>query len=227
MAAETAPDLDPLDAVIVGPLANWAKGKTLAELEVVVDDNVPCFADVIERYDFDSKKLVEHKVYFRVPPMTELAIAKAESLRALAKIAERDPKTFDMEAAARVFGTGHVEHRENLHVLARALRKRRDAREAYMTPENLELCHPVAALWTAMAKLAHFRTLQDMRITEEGVKDERTFWALVAAMAKRGNLSPLVAIDGPGQDSFLLSMAVRLIEFRTKPSSLQSAASST
>lgn len=228
MAEDEKTSDDPIDQYLVGSLAQWAKGKRLSELEVVVDaEDIPCFADTIERYDFVKKVAVEHEVYLRVPPMRELAIAKVESLRALAALAQRDPQTFDIEAAIKIYGSGHVDHRENLHVLARAIRKRRDPKEPYMTPDNLERCHPVAALWTTMEKLSHYRKMLDMRISDEGLQDERLFWGIVAAMAKGNTTSPFAAIDGPAQDSFLLSMARRLIEYRTKLSSLPSSESST
>lgn len=224
-------DLPPLDQMVVGNLATWAKGRKLEDLEVVEgSDGAPYFPDHVTRFDFKKKQLVDVQVYVRVPGETEMAKARIAALAYTAALAGRKVQDFDEAAAIRVFGEARFRQLDGLFVLERALHKRKDPGSdpvPYMTAENLEQCHPPPALWAALDRVGHYRRMLDTRLSADQLSDPRVFWEAVAHLAKRQDPSFLAVIAGDVLPSFMLTMASELHRYRTESSSPPSSASST
>jgi hypothetical protein len=218
---------DPLDAIIVGEFGRWAKGKTVENLEIVIENGEPLYPDAICKIDFEKRALVDHPVYLRVPSQLEMVQARVEALGFLADLVKIQRDKFDEETAIKFFGRAQFEHTENLFILERSIRRRGDPKRVYMIATELDRNHPAPALMATLDKLAALRKIVDARLTEAELTDEKTFWSVVGGIAKTGNLSPLVVIAGQDLDSFLTSMGVRLWSFQTASSSPPSSESST
>jgi hypothetical protein len=218
---------DPLDAIIVGEFGRWAKGKTVENLEIVIENGEPLYPDAICKIDFEKRALVDHPVYLRVPSQLRDGPGARRGAR-LPGRPRQDPRDkFDEETAIKFFGRAQFEHTENLHILERSIRRRGDPKRVYMIATELDRNHPAPALMATLDKLAALRKIVDARLTEAELTDEKTFWSVVGGIAKTGNLSPLVVIAGQDLDSFLTSMAARLWSFQTASSSPPSSESST
>lgn len=213
MSDKTKTEDDPYEALAVGELAKWARGRSLAELEATVLDDEPLFDGVITRFNFDKKSREEIPVLLRIPAGLEIAAARVEALTYMQKLAGRSGWTW--EDAHKFFGPVNVEHIENLHILAIAIRRRSDPKRQYMTPAMLDKMHPNTALAQVFEQLGRLKRDSDMRLNVEEVQDERSFWGMVAAIAKSGGLGPLVVTDTLGGERFTICMAQRLYEYRT------------
>ena len=77
---------DPLDRIAVGALGEWAKGKSLEDLEVDVTSGEPFFPDTITRIDYLERKLIETPVLFRLPTPLEQTESHVRALDYLAKV---------------------------------------------------------------------------------------------------------------------------------------------
>jgi hypothetical protein len=218
---------DVLDEVLAGGLAKWFEGRKLEDLEIRELDGEALFPDTITRIDFSTRKLFDQQVFMRVPQPFELARARIEALVWMATEAKRDAKSFGWDDAERLFGKVYAEQIENICVLARALRKRSDPTMQYMTPENLQKCHPTPALWDAFNRLSMWRKQTDLRLTEEEIAKPDVFWRVIAAVAKAGHPGPLVVTDGLGVETFIVTSARQLHAYRMAQSSQPSAESST
>ena len=213
---------DPLDEILAGGLGEWFKGRKLEDLEIAEVDGEALFPDVITRTDFVNKRLYEAPVYMRIPLPHERGRARVAALMWMATEAKRSPSSFTWADAEAIFGAKYAAELEHIEVLARSLRKRSDPTQQYMTAEKLQKCHPAPALWDAKNRLDAWQQMSDLRINESEL-DESKCWALAAAVAKAGNLGPLVVIDGPALVSFVIFMASRLSGSRTAQPSPPSA----
>lgn len=218
---------DALDEILAGGLGKWFEGRSLAELEVTELNGEPLFPDTITRLDLVNKKLFDCPVYMRITQPWEEARARVSALSWMATESKRDPRSFSWTDAVGIFGEAHANHIEIIEVLSRSLRKRKDPSQVYMTPENLQACHPAPALVDAFNRIAIWRKFVDVRVSETEMKDPDVFWRFVAAVAKAGHVGPLAATDGPGAEICIVTMASQLHASRMQQSSQPSAESST
>lgn len=219
MSSKPTKPADPISGLVVGSLAEWVRGKTLAELVAIEVGEDQFFPETIARFDFKAKTIIDVPVMLRIPTMLEMAACKARSMRWLCRHAEQEFAGWDHAKACSFFGEHHVEHVENVFILSDAIRRREQPTTGYMSPEQLDKMHPVPAIATTMAKLKALRDLLDTRISADDVVEEGVLWACVAAIAEKGNLSPLVGIAPLGQNALLLSIACRLDAYRRAQSS--------
>jgi hypothetical protein len=221
---------DPLQAVVLGELAKWLEGRSLEDLEVIELDGEALYPDSIPRFNWGTRKIEETPVYLRVHGGQDRIIARQ---RVIADLAPRSKsKTGEtlittIEQARTTFGADVVEHAEAVHLLALSLRRREDPKLPLMAAQDLEKVLSTVAVDVTLAKIEHWRATFDQRISEAQLSDPKVFWPCVAAIAKRGDLGPLVVIAGPAQPSFIIRMAVELQGYRTASSSQPSAESST
>lgn len=207
MASETARD--------------WLKGKTIEDLNVIEFGGRLLFPDKILKArkggGFD-----EVPVMVRVPRMPETAKARAECVELCRKL------KLDREKDADQF-----EELDLLCQLSYALRAKDEPHPQFMPVEELigrldpktgeSTGFDVASLHDVWGRSDVYRKLIDPRIVNPSVEDVLT---AADAMARTRNISPLPAIAGADVDSFVITMAVLLTNFRTELLRLQSQTSS-
>ena len=218
---------DPLDRIAVGALGEWAKGKSLEDLEVDVTSGEPFFPDTITRIDYLERKLIETPVLFRLPTPLEQTESHVRALDYLAKVKGLPASDFTEEKAISFFGQALVTYTDDLFTLEISLRKSSDKTRTYMVATELDRNHPTPSIHQALEKLTHLRKMIDYRLDSADLEDPVNFWAIIGGIAKRKNLSPLVGIGSDALDSYLIAMACKLSTFRTEQLSQASSASST
>lgn len=203
-----------LDEILAGGLGEWFKGRSITDAAIVMCDEEALFPDVITGIHFADRQLFDCPVYMRVPLPHELARARVSALSWMATEAKRDPRSFSWADAVGIFGDERVEEIEHIEVLARGLRKRAKPEQQYMTPENLQKCHPAPALYCAFNRLSLWRRMSDLRVSDAAPLDDELFWRAVAAVAKAGHLGPLMVVDPGALDKFIQAIASQLQSFR-------------
>ncbi len=187
--------------------------KTWEELEAVEFNDRLLFPDVLHVRKKDGTFKPE-KVAFRVPRGPEIREARAQAkLLATEQGINKadDPELFD--------------DLDNTCILWRALRSATEPHEPFeVDVAALEKRFDRDVLKLAWAKLEGYRRTTDPRpaaITKEQIL------MVVAAIAKRRAISPLLVFDGPAQDSCVVFMASLLSRLLTSPASQPWSESST
>jgi hypothetical protein len=214
-AARTEPQWKPAppDAV-----ARWLKGKTLEELEAVEQQGRALYPDTIKRYNTAKKGQIEEiSVLLRVPTTTEQVRSRVGALDQAKKLCRLDKRPTLAEAEG-LLGASYFDNLDTIQLLSLCILDAEPldgAHPRYMLPEDLDRMHPRGALLEIYERLNHYTALEDPRL---GEVTEEQFHHVVAAIARCGNLSPLLVIGGSGRDSFIVSMASRLASSQTPPS---------
>ena len=200
-------------------LEEWLAGKRPEELDVIELQGRPLYLDAIKRRDPKTRELKEVPVRVRVPNTLDKATSRLDALKWAQKIArEKDmPPPLDLGAAERMFGSAYFDEMDSMALLARCTLDVEPPHAQFMLVELLVPNYErgsLLELWARLNLYLSWETLQVEDITEE------RFLKAVAAIDTVRNLSPLVGIVGAQQDSFIISMAVRLQSYLTpKPSS--------
>lgn len=125
-----------------------------------------------------------------------------------------------IEQAQNLAGAMYFEQVDTLHLLSELVYERQldpdGEPRRYGTADYLDAMHPNTALWDLMERLDFLVNLEDPRITTVTVE---MVMDVAEAMARRGNISPLLGIAGPERESLLLSMAQQLVGSATRKSS--------
>lgn len=221
-----------IDEVVVGNLARLIQERGIDALELLESkDGETLIREVVQRFDYLKKVIVEIPILVRLPNLTDVAESRARALQRIHKLlataGHKLPSPFTREHAIQFLGADTVDGQENLLLLEVCLRRPDDPDRPYMTADNLDRMHPTNALNALVARMGEYRQRLDVRLIPGDFKDEATFWRLVRLVAKEGHIGPLVVTGGPGMAAFIVTMAVRLHASQTQTSSPQSSASST
>jgi len=173
---------------------------TWGELEAIEFNDRLLFPHTIVRIRAGGKR-EKIPVMLRVPrePETRAARIKArEWAQDIGLNPQLDPDLFD--------------NLDTMVVLADAIRNTAAPHEPWVPdPRELEAQYDRPSLEAAWARLEALRRVIDPRTDE---LDEESFLALVAMIAKKAEIDPLVALDSDGQTSFIVRMAVRLQSYQ-------------
>lgn len=97
---------------------------------------------------------------------------------------------------------------DSLCLLCECIRNKTPPHEPWVpTPQELEIHYDRPSLDFTWARLEALRKIIDPRTTD---LSEDMFLALVATLAKKAVIDPLVVLDSNGQENFILRMASRL-----------------
>lgn len=209
-------DVKPVDQVAAEYariVAYEVSAKKWEELEAIEFNDRLLFPDVLHVRQKDGT-FKQIKMAFRVPRPKELREARAECKR-LASEQGIDPKADE----------GLFEDLDNACILWRSLRSDTAPHEPFaLDVEDLEKRFDRDVLKLAWAKLEGYRRVVDPRpaaITQEQVL------LVVAAIAKRRAIDPLLVFDGPAQHSCIVFMASLLTKCLTSQPSPPSSETST
>lgn len=183
---------------------DWLAGKSFEDLEAIEHEGRVLYPDAIKQRDHKGR-VVERKIMVRVPRGVERAKARRDARAWL--------QEFGLDEAK-----DHVQFDalETYCCVARSLRDPTAPHAQLMPHQELMEAVDVRAVLELWERVNYYDRLSEVRVAE---LDESTFYAAVHAIAKKGNLSPLVAIDGATHDVFLTRMASELSSFLTRPAS--------
>lgn len=218
MAEDKDPAGEPFDGILIGSMKDWVKGRALADLETCEVGTDTLIAETILRYHFGRKEVYEEKVWVKLPTTMLLMKARVAALDYVAKEAKRDPAKFDEKEAVAILGESEWAHVERLFIFERILFKRRDAKKQYMLAHFIDECHPTQALLELDGRIGTYRAMLDRRLGAEAIENEPIFWAVTHGIAAKGNLGPLVFIAGREHESYIVSLASRLVKSQQKES---------
>jgi hypothetical protein len=215
-AARTKPQWEPAP-----PDAHrrWLEGKSLEELEAKEQAGRALYPDtIIRRNPTKPTGLEEVHVMLQVPMLAETLRARVMALDWARRQLDLDKRPTIAEATSYL---GEFDF-NNMLVICQLSLCIFDAEPLedgthprYMAYDDLLRGHPADSLKELDEKLHHYQKLESPRLDEV---DEKSFWQVVAAMARCGNATPLAVIGGEGQLSFIATMAARLHSFQTEQS---------
>jgi hypothetical protein len=119
----------------------------------------------------------------------------------------------NLESARGLVGDLTFDEMDTVCLLATCILRREPPHAPRHPYLILDATYPRPSLYELWYRLEFWMRQEDPRaavLTEDG------FWTVVANVARVRNTSPLVAIGGSELDSFLVSMASRLHDFRTR-----------
>ena len=196
-----------------GPaLLGWLEGKTWEELEAIEHEGRLLFKDTLKKRDARGR-VVEKPVRIRVPRQMERSRARTLARKWLAELG------LDEEKDAH-----HFDAYETICLVACAVREDAAPHEQHMLHQDLAAQCDVKTILELWDRVNFYDKLSEPRL---GEVDAATFHAVVRAIARKGNLSPLVAIAGDTQDAFVVRMAEALTSSPTFSASSPSPATST
>jgi hypothetical protein len=181
------------------------------ELEAVEHEERLLFPDVIHKAR-KGGKFDEVAVLLRVPRKDERRKARLEARKWAAEVGvdpKEDPGLFD--------------DMDTVCILARSVREPKPPYDQHRTARNLEREYDARSLTRLWARLSAMEDAIDPRI-DELLTDERVFWGAVMAVAQHRDIGPLADIVGDEQNSFVVRMAVLLVNsemFRSWSQSLE------
>lgn len=204
-------------------IAEWFKGKTLAELDIIEHAGRQLYPDALKHKRLKDGVILEKPVYLRTPSMGDTGLARGDCLEWVRKLRRIDGP-IDVDRATAAVGATVFENMDTVCLLARCTRTREPPYPQYLVAELLDAQYPMATIYELFDRLDFYMRMEDPRVSE---LSEDMFFAAVENIARVRNTSPLVAIGGLERDSFITTMAVRLQSFRTLKSSLPSTEIST
>lgn len=181
----------------------WLSGDDFAGLAAIEVDGRVHFPASLKKRD-KTGKVVEEPVMLRVIRTEERAKARHEARKWLTELELDQDKDSDQ-----------LESLDMSCILARAIRSAKEPYEQHMTAKDLIRSYDTSTLSDIWDRHNELDRRMNPRPT---VIDEATINAMIGALAKAGHLGPLAAIDGPAQDSLVLSMAKRLRTSQTSSS---------
>jgi len=176
------------------------------------------YPETIRRRDPKTGELQEVKLLVRVPTSMEIARSRLKALDWVKREARLSSRPTLGEAEA-IFGPSAFDEIDTVFFLAACLfdlDPMGNSHPPYMIASELDANHPRASLHDLYARVSFYQSTEDPRVPE---LTEAEFSQTVAAIAKAGNLSPLVVIDGRAHSSFIATMASQLAAYQTAPPS--------
>jgi hypothetical protein len=195
-----------------GGMLAWLEGRTWEELEAIEHDGRLLFKDTLKKRDARGR-VVEKAVRIRVPRQLERSRARSLARKWIVELG------LDEEKDAH-----HFDAYETICLVACAVREDAVPHEQHMLHQDLAASCDVKTILELWDRVNFYDKLSQPRL---GEVDAATFKAVVAAIARKGNLSPLVAIAGDTQDAFVVRMAEELMSSPTFSASSRSPATST
>jgi len=196
----------------------WLGGKSPEELDVVEFEHRSLYPDTIKRRNpKDPSEILEKPIRLRVPNSRDRALARLDALQWAAELMKQQghkpPEALTIPNAEACFGRVYFDELDTKCLLARCILEHDAPHMQYLLPELLDKNHEHASLMELWDRLNFYVSLEQVQVQE--LTEER-FLAIVAAIDRRRNLSPFVAIGGSARDSFIISMASRLQSFLTR-----------
>jgi hypothetical protein len=199
---EAPPEWKPISAA-----GRWFANKDAAALDMLERDGRFYYDDCVERVEPGTGERKEIRVRVGAPTHHEKMKARIDALdivKRLAKLSSRPT----MEEAEKLIGSGYFDQVDTICLLARCIRDHDDPAHQYMTPEDLDHYHSAGSLSALWERLNWYANREDPQLEEV---DETTFWDMLRAIDKRRDCSPLLVIAGRARDTFIVSMASRLL----------------
>ncbi len=210
---------EPFAGILDESVRSWLEGKSIEDLTVVEDGGDTLFQESIARFDPAKKQLVDVPIFARLPGAKDNAAARTKAIAAVAELSKRDPTSLNADEAKAIVGDFAFEHLERCYLFEIILRRGSDPKLQYMLAEQLDRAHPERTLLELEARLSQIARLMDRRLKVADLEQSDVFWAIVHAVAKRRNLSPLAGTVGAATDAFIIYMATLLSDSRTNRSS--------
>jgi hypothetical protein len=205
-----------------GSLA-WISGKTLEELDAIEHGGALLFRDAFRTKNKRGEEVLT-PVLVSPPTRRDRAEARIDAIRYVADLCKSKAIRTVPEAQTAI-GAEVFEDIDTISIIARCCYEPKEpSQRAYMLDILID-SFPSATLADMWERINHYAHLVDPRVPEPLSHDE--FWAYAKAIAKAGNVGPLVVMREDTQRGFVISMARRLIEFRELASSSTSSATST
>lgn len=180
-------------------------GKTWEELELVqAEDGHKLVRDSIKERNPKTGEIKEVPVFVRIPRPRDLIVAKAEARSWFATF-----KGLDVDRDSEMF-----DEMEKLCLLAKAIRTADGLHPQLASADELSANFEEGSLADLMGRLSVYRDMTDPR---ESAMTAEELWPVIKSVAQAGHLGPLTGIDGLGQTSCLVFMAVQAM---TSPSAL-------
>jgi hypothetical protein len=204
-------------------LRSWLQGKTGDDLDVIEFGPRPAYLEHIVRRNPKSGERESVAVRICAPTHVDRCRARIEALEWVQKLARLDKRPTWQEACD-VFGPVYVDELDTVCLVARITRDHDAPEHQHRGYEALDELYGRASVMDLWERINVLDAWTDPRATELSEDD---FWAVVATIDKVKNTSPLAAIAGGARDSFVTSMASRLLNFRISKSPSPSGATST
>ncbi len=204
-------------------VAAWFAGKTFEELGAIEHSGHLLFPDALRKRGPKGEE-VRVEVMVRVPTDLDRSLARIDALefvRDQAKSA-RNIETVDQARAA--VGPEVFENLDTTAIVARCTFERKPPHQQFLLLPLLLASWPRSSVYDLFDRIDYLSDLIDPRM---GELTEEQIWLAVGAIAKVRNISPLGAMRGPLQSSFIVRMADLLWNSAMRPSSSPSKGRST
>ena len=204
-------------------LCEWLKGKSNDELDIIEFGARAAYLIHIDRRNPRTGEREQVKVRVLATNHVDKCKARIDALRWCQTLAGLKERPNWAEACA-IFGEVYVDELDTVCLVARLCRDHDAPEHQHQHYEALDQLYGRASIIALWERLCLLEDWTDPRISD--MSDEE-FWAAVTAIDRVKNSSPLVAIAGAERDSFVTSMATRLLSFRTRKSPSGSGETST
>jgi len=204
--------------------AAWFLGKTDAELDVIEHGGRAFYSEVLRRKKPADGQAEVAKLRIRVPNTLDKAKARVAALLWASKIAREEglkmSESPTIAEAEAVFGAPYFDELDTIAIIAQvAYEHDRPDEPFFRHPEMLAANYTTSSLMDLWTRIGFYQRHEDVRV---GDLTRDKFIEIVVAIGEARNTTPLFALDGFLQDSFIVTMADQLASFLTPKSSLAS-----
>lgn len=204
----------------------WVRGESPADVDIVeverTDDNdvkytLRLYRDTIKRKADGGIK--EVPICLRCPTTSDRTRATIQALLWAQREAEAvgfDIQINSRDIAVALLGEERFEEKYLKALTAQCVHDPDGMHAQYLLPDAFDRQVPHESCGDLWERIEYYQQFEDPRLSD--LTDERML-ALAATIARRGNASPLVAIDGRGKMRFIVFMAERLQTLQSAKSS--------